>query len=88
MKILHALFGLQILQVVVVAQGLGKGVYENYSFDFSGGKRPIAYSSIGNTVELQSKIKLNPAVANNGGAYILLKPIEVKEVEFDIEFTI
>ena len=52
MKILHALFGLQILQVVVVAQGLGKGVYENYSFDFSGGKRPIAYSSIGNTVEL------------------------------------
>lgn len=48
-----------------------KAVFENYSFDFSGHRRPIAYESLGNTVELQSKVKLLPLVENAGGAYVL-----------------
>ena len=43
---------------------------------------------MGNTVELQSKIKLNPSVPEAGGAYALMTKILQKEVEFDIEFTI
>jgi len=63
-------------------------VYENYSFDFSAHRRPIAYASLGNTVELQSKLKLLPSVPNSGGAYVLNAEVESKSVEFDIEFTI
>lgn len=31
---------------------LEAAVYENYSFDFSAHERPIAYTNIGNTLEL------------------------------------
>ena len=37
---------------------------------------------------LKSKIKLNPAVANSGGAYVLNTDIQTREVEVDIEFTV
>ena len=63
-------------------------MYENYSFDFSAHRRPIAYASWGNTVELQSKVKLLPLVENAGGAYVLAPEISSNSVEFDIEFTI
>ena len=41
---------------------LEAAVYENYSFDFSAHERPIAYTNIGNTLELVSKVKVNPNV--------------------------
>ena len=47
-----------------------KAVYEHYSFDFSAHERPIAYSTIGNALELVNKVKVNPAVADRGGAYL------------------
>ena len=92
MKLVSALFSLQILYTVCAQQSQDKNkeklAYDNYSFDFSAKKRPIAYQSMGNAVELQSKIKLNPKVAEAGGAYALMTKILQKEVEFDIEFTI
>jgi len=36
-----------------------KQVYENYSFDYSAHKLPIAYTTYGNAVELNHKVKLN-----------------------------
>ena len=51
-------------------QDTGKEVYEHYSFDFSAHERPIAYSTIGNALELVNKVKVNPAVADRGGAYL------------------
>ena len=92
MKLLNALFSLQILCIVCAQNSSSKNkeklAYDNYSFDFSAKRRPIAYQQMGNAVELQSKIKLNPAVPSAGGAYALMTKIVQKEVEFDIEFTI
>ena len=65
-----------------------RGVYKNYSFDFSAHKRPIAYTTFGNALELVNKVKLSPAVAKRGGAYLLDTTINDKEFEIDIEFTI
>ena len=45
MKLLNALFSLQILCIVCAqtAKDKSKLAYDNYSFDFSAKKRPIAY---------------------------------------------
>ena len=65
-----------------------KEVYEHYSFDFSAHERPIAYSTIGNALELVNKVKVNPAVADKGGAYLFDSTIRDKEFEIEVEFTI
>ena len=64
-----------------------KKAYENYSFDFSAHTRPIAYTTYGNTLELNNKVKLIPAVPSRGGAYIFDKKIEDKDFEIEMEFT-
>lgn len=38
--------------------------------------RPIAYSTLGNAIELMNKVKVNPAVADKGGAYVFDGVIE------------
>ena len=50
---------------------LSKQVYENYSFDYSAHKLPLAYSTYGNAVELNHKVKLNSKIMNRGGALVL-----------------
>ena len=49
-NIISVLISIYAVSITVSAQE--KSVYENYSFDFSAHRRPIAYSSYGNTVEL------------------------------------
>jgi len=65
-----------------------KKVFTNYSFDFSAHRRPIAYTTLGNALEHTKKVKVCPAVADRGGAYVLDKEITAKEFEVDLEFTI
>ena len=62
--------------------------YENYSFDFSAHERPIAYTTIGNALELVNKVKVNPAVGDRGGAYVLDELIRDKDFEVEVEFTL
>lgn len=63
--------------------------YKLISFDYSAHEVPIAYQSFGNTIELDSKVKLNPPVPRRGGAYQMSYPIgNTKDFEVDIEFTI
>ena len=49
-NIIGILISIYAVSLTVLAQE--KSVYENYSFDFSAHRRPIAYSSYGNTIEL------------------------------------
>jgi len=65
-----------------------KAIYENYSFDFSAHTKPLAYTTIGNALELVNKVKVNPDVANRGGAYLFDSKIQDKEFEIELEFTI
>lgn len=62
--------------------------YVNYSFDFSAHTRPIAYVTYGNALELVNKVKVNPDVANRGGAYVFDSTISDKDFEIEIEFSI
>ena len=75
-----------------VAQGqtrqVDRKVYENYSFDFSAHKRPIAYTTYGNALELNSKVKLNPAVDNRYGAYVFDGKLKDEVFEIEMEFTV
>ena len=48
-----------------------KSIYENYSFDYSAQKLPLAYVTYGNAVELNHKVKLCSKVADRGGAMVL-----------------
>ena len=57
--------------IFLVVGILSKQVYENYSFDFSAHKLPLAYTTYGNAVELNHKVKLNSNVTNRGGALVL-----------------
>ena len=73
------------------AKGLTKYPYNNYNFDYSSHNIPIAYTSVDNTVELFSKVKLNSKVPSKGGAYILDAPLDqtvFEEFEVDVEFTL
>ena len=63
--------------ILLVAGILSKQVYENYSFDYSAHKLPLAYTTYGNAVELNHKVKLNSIVANRGGAIVLQRPIAI-----------
>ncbi len=65
-----------------------KEIYENYSFDFSAHTKPLAYTTIGNAVELVNKVKVNVDVADRGGAYMLDTTIDDKEFEVELEFKI
>jgi len=65
-----------------------KVAFENYSFDFSAHTRPIAYTTYGNALELINKVKINPPVADRGGAYTFDGKIADKDFEVDVEFTI
>ena len=47
-----------------------KVLYDNYSFDLSAHDRPMAYVALGNALEHNSRVKLNPAVEDRGGAYV------------------
>ena len=58
------------------ARGLTKYPYENFNFEIKAHNIPIAYTSVENTVELFSKVKLNPKVPSHGGAYILDNPLD------------
>ena len=57
--------------IFLVVGILSKQVYENYSFDYSAHKLPLAYTTYGNAVELNHKVKLNSNVTNRGGALVL-----------------
>ena len=50
--------------IFLVVGILSKQVYENYSFDYSAHKLPLAYTTYGNAVELNHKVKLNSNVTN------------------------
>lgn len=77
------------LRLICVAVAQAKVVYDNYSFDYSAQKMPLWYETYGNAVELQHKVKLNSAVPNKGGAYVLTDPVHFsKDLDIDIEFTI
>jgi|Transcript_41776 hypothetical protein len=67
---------------------VNRKIYENYSFDFSAHTRPIAYTTVGNALELTNKVKLNPAVPDRGGAYKCDGTIDDKEFEIEFEFTV
>lgn len=87
------LLSMCLLALTAIAQQGGKqarekAIYENYSFDFSAHTRPIAYRTLGNTLELNNKVKLNPAVPNRGGAYVFDKQITDKDFEIEMEFTL
>ena len=43
---------------------------------------------MGNALELVNKVKVNPAVADRGGAYIFDSHIKDKEFEIEVEFTL
>lgn len=61
---LYALLG------VVASKGQ---FYENYSFDYSAGRMPLAYTTYGNAIELNNKVKLNSKIPDRGGALVLDK---------------
>lgn len=63
--------------IFLVVGILSKQVYENYSFDYSAHKLPLAYTTYGNAVELNHKVKLNSNVTNRGGALVLSRPIAI-----------
>ena len=62
--------------------------YENYSFEYSSHRMPIAYKSIGNSVELHNSVKLNSKVPKRGGAYVLEKALKWDNFEIDVRFRI
>jgi hypothetical protein len=70
-----------ILLLTVLKHVLAKNLYENYSFDYSAHKTPLAYSSYGNAIELTRKVKLSSKVMHKGGAYVLNRPITFPEFE-------
>ena len=63
--------------IFLVVGILSKQVYENYSFDYSAHKLPLAYTTYGTAVELNHKVKLNSNVTNRGGALVLSRPIAI-----------
>lgn len=67
--------------LIVLHLSLARQLYENYSFDYSAHKTPIAYSSYGNAIELTRKVKLSSKVQHKGGAYVLNRPITFSEFE-------
>ena len=70
-----------ILLLIVLKHIVAKNLYENYSFDYSAHKTPIAYSSYGNAIKLTRKVKLSSKVMHKGGAYVLNRPITFPEFE-------
>lgn len=77
-----------ILIFVVLTVVQSKLIYENFSFDYSANKFPLAYTTYGNAVELNHKVKLNSNIMNRGGALVLQKPISMQEFEVQVEFTL
>ena len=77
---------------------------ENYSFDFSSHKLPIAYNTYGSAVQLHHKYKLIPDVKERYGAIVLnqVSPffhkilfffiekqiVSDRKYEVDVEFTL
>ena len=77
-------------------------VLENYSFDFSAHKLPVAFDTYGASVQLHSKYKLIPDVDRRNGAIVLNKVsvllsivvltnivqkiLADRKYEFDVEF--
>ena len=54
---------MKIIAILIVLHlSLARQLYENYSFDYSAHKTPIAYSSYGNAIELTRKVKLSSKV--------------------------
>lgn len=72
----------------ILTLATAKTVYENYSFDYSAHKMPLAYTTYGNAVELNHKVKLNSVVAGRGGAYVLDRAITLTDFEIMTEFQI
>lgn len=56
-------------------------VYDNFSFDYSAGKMPLAYTTYGNAIELNHRLKLNSVVKDRGGALILGPKIKMQSFE-------
>ena len=80
------LLGLRLIKMkaillLIFVGALSKQVYENYSFDYSAHKLPLAYTTFGNAVELNHKVKLTSKIMNRGGALVLQKPIAMQEFE-------
>ena len=77
-----------LLSGCFAAEGETKVAYDNYSFDFSAHTRQIAYTTAGNALELLNKVKVNPAVPDRTGAYILDVKMTDKDFVVDVEFTV
>lgn len=60
-----------LLFFAIVGTTIPKKVYENYSFDYSAHKLPLAYTTFGNAIELNHKVKLTSKIMNRGGALVL-----------------
>ena len=79
---------LVVLLFLSLVTAQNKTYYENYSWDYSAHKMPIAYTSHGNAVEMHHFVKLNNKIPSRGGAYTLDRPVKSDNFEVDIEFTI
>jgi len=63
-------------------------VLENYSFDFSAHKTPLAFDTYGAAVQLHNRYKLIPDIKDRQGAIVLNKRImSDRKYEVDVEFT-
>ena len=71
-----------------VCQAMQGTLYENYSFDYSTHRFPLAYETYGNAVELSQYIKLNSKAKDKGGAVVLSEPITFGKFETQIEFSL
>ena len=64
-----------VLVLCLFQAAWGWVAYDNYGFDYSAQRLPIAYTTYGNAVELNHKLKLNSAVQDRGGALVLNRAI-------------
>ena len=62
---------MKVFLIFMTAGTIAKEVYENYSFDYSAHKLPLAYTTFGNAIELNHKVKLTSKIMNRGGALVL-----------------
>ena len=89
MMVTKYLLIVQAILVSIVCSEIDKRIlYKNYSFYMKEYEHPIAYTTLGNTIELNTKVILNPAVADRGGAFALDPAIKDKNFEIELEYTV
>jgi hypothetical protein len=71
----------KVIPLLVCLTAAAKQKYDNYSFDYSSGKLPLAYTTYGNAIELHHKLKLNSGIEERGGSLVLDRQISMEEFE-------